>query len=82
MHVSIAAPGLTANQHTGNGRDHLHTMERPDAHIIFPSWCSTDYSLSRVIQHMNYTQVQNSDSPKVNVTVRLEFELAYYDSAG
>ena len=49
MHASIATPRLTANQHTGNGRDHLRMVERPDAHIIFPSWCSSDNSLSRVI---------------------------------
>ena len=34
----------------------------PDVHIIFPSWCSSVYSLSCVIQHVNYTQVQNFDS--------------------
>ena len=61
MHASIATPRLTANQHTGNGRDHLHMEERPDVYIIFPSWCSSDYSLSRVIQNMNYAQVPNFD---------------------
>ena len=55
MNASIATPGFTANQHTGNERDHLRMVERPDAHIIFPSGCSSDYSLSRVIQHVNYT---------------------------
>ena len=59
MHSSIATPELTANHHTGNGRDHLCIVERPDAHIIFSSWCSSHYSLSRVIQQVNYTQVQN-----------------------
>ena len=57
MHASIATPRLTANQHTGNGRDHLRMVERPDAHIIFPSWCSSEYSLSHITQHVNYTQV-------------------------
>ena len=65
MHASIATPGLTANQHTGNGRDHLHMVERPDVHIIFPSWCSSDDSLSHIIQHMNYTQVPNFDKSEV-----------------
>ena len=54
MHASIATPGLT-------GWDYLHMVECPDAHIIFPSWCSSDYSLSRIIQHVNYTQVPNFD---------------------
>ena len=62
MHASIATSGLTANQHTGNGRDNLRIVERPDAHIIFPSWCSSEYSLSRLTQHVNYTQVQNFDT--------------------
>ena len=61
MHASITTPGLTANQHTGNGWDHLRMVERPDAYIIFPSWSSNDYSLSCVIQQMNYTQVLNFD---------------------
>ena len=61
MYGSIATYGLTANQHTGNGWDHLLMVERPDAHIIFPSWCSSEYSLSRITQYMNYTQVQNFD---------------------
>ena len=61
MHASMAIPGLTANQHTGNGRDHLRMAERPEVHIIFPSCYSSDYSLSRVIQHVNYTQVPNFD---------------------
>ena len=38
-HASIATPGLAVNHHTGNGLDHLHIMERPDAHIMFPSSC-------------------------------------------
>ena len=64
MHTSIATPGLTANQHTGNRRDHLRMVECPDALIIFPSWCSSDYSLSHIIQHVNYTQVPKIDSIK------------------
>ena len=62
MHAIIAIPALAANHHTRNGRDHLCIVEHPDAHIIFSSWCSSQYSLSRVIQHVNYTQVQNFDS--------------------
>ena len=62
MHASAATPGFAANHHTGNGRDHLRMVEHPDAHIIFPSWCSSQYSLSRVIQHVSYTQVQNFES--------------------
>ena len=58
MHASIATPRLTANQHTGNGREHLHVVERPDVHIIFPSWYSSEYSLSSVIQHVNYTSTE------------------------
>ena len=61
MHANIATPGVTAYQHTGNGRDHLRMVESPNAHIIFPSWCSSEYSLSCVTQHVNYTQVQNFD---------------------
>ena len=61
MDASVATPRLTVNQHTGNGRDHLRMVEHPDVHIVFPSWCSSDYSLSRVIQHMNYTQVSKFD---------------------
>ena len=61
MHASTATPGLTANQHTGNGRDHLCMVECPNAHIIFPSWCSSNNSLSCLIQHVNYTQVPNFD---------------------
>ena len=57
MGASVATSRLTANQHTVNGRDHLCIVERPDVHIIFPSWCSSEYSLSCVIQHVNYTQV-------------------------
>ena len=62
MYTSITTPGLTANQHTGNGWDHLFLVEHPNAHIIFPSRSSSDYSLSRIIQHMNYTQVPNFDN--------------------
>ena len=51
--------GLAYMHRSGNGWDHLCIVEHPDAHIIFPSWCSSEYSLSLVIQHMNYTQVQN-----------------------
>ena len=36
-------------------------VECPNAHISFPSWCSIDYSLSNVIQHVKYTQVPNFD---------------------
>ena len=61
MHASIATPELTANTHTWNGRDHLRIVERPNVHIIFHSWCSSDYLLSRVIQHVNSTQVPNFD---------------------
>ena len=61
MDASIATPRLTANQHTGNGRDHLCIVEHPDVLIIFPSWCSSDHSLSHIIQHVNYTQVPNFD---------------------
>ena len=37
-------------------------VERPDAHIILPSWCASDNSLSRVTQHVNYSQVPNFDN--------------------
>ena len=30
MHTGIATPELAANHHTGNGRDHLRIVERPD----------------------------------------------------
>ena len=69
MDASVVTPRLTANQHTGNGRDHLCMVERHDEHIIFPSWCSRDYSLSHVIQHMNYTQVPNFDIHDLRVLV-------------
>ena len=62
MDASVATPRLTDNQHNGNGRDHLRMVERPDAHIIFPSGRSSDHSLSRVIQHVNYTQVPIFDT--------------------
>ena len=62
MDASVATPKLTANQHTMNGGDHLRVVERPDVHIIFPFWCSSDYSLSHVIQHVNYTQLPNFDN--------------------
>ena len=62
MHASIASPGFAANHHTGYGWDHLRIVERPDAHIIFSSWCSSQYSLSCVILHVNDTQVQNFDN--------------------
>ena len=62
MYASIATPRLTASQHTGNGWDNLRMVEHPNAHIIFPSWCSSEYSLSRLTQHVNYTQVQNYDN--------------------
>ena len=60
MHASRATPGLAANHHPGNGLDHLRIVERPDAHIIFPSSYSSQYSLWRVIQHVDYTQVQDT----------------------
>ena len=49
MHASIATPGLAANHHTGNGQDHLRIVERPDAHIIFPSQEYAKCILSRNI---------------------------------
>ena len=62
MHANIATPGLAANHLTGNGRNRRRIVERSDMHIIFPSWYSSEYSLSHVIQHVNYTQVQNFDT--------------------
>ena len=70
MDASEANPRLTANQHTGNGRDHLHMVERPDVHITFPSWCSSDNSFLRIIQHVNYTQV-----PKFDLALRTGYDL-------
>ena len=58
MHASIATPWLAANHHTGNGQNHLRIGAFHNAHTIFPSSCSSLYSLSRVIQHVDYTQVQ------------------------
>ena len=52
MIASIAIPRLAANHHPGNGLGHLRIMECLDAHIIFPSSCSSLYSLWCVIQHM------------------------------
>ena len=82
MHASIAIPGLTANQHTWDERDGLRMVERPDAHIISPSRCSSEYSLSCVIQHVNYTQVQNFDTYKQHYTKRslILFEVKKYRS--
>ena len=71
----LVSPGLTANHHTGNGRDQLHIGECPNAHIIFPSWCSSEYSLSCVTQHMNYTQVQNFD-----MALRTGYDLTGWES--
>ena len=34
MHASIATPGLAANLHPGNRRDHLRIVERPDAQCV------------------------------------------------
>ena len=59
MHDSIATPALAANHHPGNEPDHLHVVVRPDAHIFFPSSCSSQYLLWRVTQNVNYTQVQD-----------------------
>ena len=50
MHTNIATPRQAANHHLGIG--HM------DAHIIFPSSCSSQYILWRVIQHVNYIQIQ------------------------
>ena len=47
MHASIATPGFAANHHTGNGRGHLHIVERLDVDIIFPSWCSSLFTFTR-----------------------------------
>ena len=80
MHASVAIPGLTANQHTGNGWDHLRMVEHPDAHMIFPSWCSSEYSLSHVTQHMNYTQVQNFDSVVSAMMIDSENEIGMLSS--
>ena len=70
MHASIATPGLAANHHLGNGLDHLRFMERPEAHIIFSSTCSSQYTLWCVIQHVNYSQVQ--------YTTRLQQYIAWH----
>ena len=75
MDASIATPRLIANQHNGNGWDRLRMVECPDVHIIFPSWCSREYSLSRVIQRMNYTQVPNFD-----MMLRARYNLAGWES--
>ena len=57
MNASIATPELAANHHPGKWLDHLHIVEHPDAHVIFPSSCLSEYSLWHVIQHLNHTQV-------------------------
>ena len=75
MHASIATLGLAANHHTGIWRDHLRIVECPNAHIIFPSWCSSQYSLSRIIQHMNYTQAHN-----FNMALQTGYDLAGWES--
>ena len=75
MDASVATPRLTANQHTGNGQDHLRMVEHPDVHIIFPSWCSREYSLSCVIQHVDYTQVPNFD-----MKLQTRYNLAGWES--
>ena len=82
MHTSIATPGLATNHHTGNGLDHLRIVKRPDAHIIFPSSCSSGYSLWRVIQHVNYTQVQDTKELRqifvmIFTTMSVEFSFDY-----
>ena len=58
MHACIATLGLAANHYPANGLDHLRIMERPDAYIIFPSSCPSEYSLRRVTRYMNHTQVR------------------------
>ena len=82
MDTSVATPRLTANQHTRNGWDYLHIVERPNVHIIFPSWCSRDYSLSRIIQHVNYTQVPNFDRKIIyNGLMSREFTIGPLDQS-
>ena len=44
-------------------------------HIIFSSRCSSEYSLSRIIQHMNYTQVPNFD-----MALQTGYDLAGWES--
>ena len=65
IHASIATPRLAANHYPGNGLDHLHIVECPNVHIIFPSSCSSQYSPWHIIQHLwttfKYNIQQNFD---------------------
>ena len=83
MHASIATPGLAANHHTGNGRDYLRIVKRPDAHIIFPSTFTSTRNSTRELHSSTSTELQQRlynfrhSYPRVII-----FKLIYFTLAG